>query len=153
MSVAERLAGLGLRLPDPPQPRGEYVPVVVHDGTAHVSGQVSRWDDTVIAGPVTADTPPEVVAQAGQACTLRTLSALGGAIGGLDNVSRILFVRGFVHAEVGFQNHSSVLDEVSRLMVAIFGDRGRHARSAVGIAGLPGGGMLEIEVTAAVAAS
>jgi enamine deaminase RidA (YjgF/YER057c/UK114 family) len=153
MSIAERLAELGLQLPDPPQPQGEYVPVVVHDGIAQVSGQVSRQGDTVIVGPVTADTPPGVVAHAGQACTLRALSALGSAIGGLDNMSRILFVRGFVHAQAGFQGHSSVLDEVSRLMVAIFGDCGRHARSAVGVAGLPGGGMLEIEVTAAVTVS
>lgn len=107
----------------------------------------------MIAGPVTAGTAPELVAQAGQACALRALGALGGAIGGLDNVGRILFVRGFVHAEAGFQGHSSVLDEVSRLMVAILGERGRHARSAVGVAGLPGGGMLEIEVTAAITIS
>ncbi len=104
----------------------------------------------VIAGPVTADT---LLTLPGQACTLQALSALGGAIGGLDNVSRILFVRGFVHAQAGFQDHSGVLDELSCLMVAIFGNRGRHARSAVGVAGLPGGVMLEIEVTAVVAVS
>ncbi len=84
MRVAERLGELGLRLPDPPQPRGKYVPVAVHDGTAHVSGQLSRQGNRVIAGPVTSGTAPELVAQAGQAWALRALSALGGAIGGLS---------------------------------------------------------------------
>ncbi len=124
---------------------------VVHGGVAYVSGQVSREGQQVIAGPVTPDTPPAVVAQAARACVLRTLSVLEQAAGGLDRVDRILFVRGFVHGGPGFQNYSQVLDEASRLLLSIYGKRGQHARSAVGVAGLPGGGMLEIEIVAALA--
>lgn len=153
MTAGDRLAGLGLHLPDPPRARGEYVPVVVHGNVAYVSGQVSRVGDAVIAGPVRDDTPPDVVAKAGRACVARALSALASAVGSLDNVDRILFVRGFVHVEGGFQNQSRILDEVSRLLVAIFGERGCHARSAVGVVGLPGGGTLEVEIMAAVITS
>ncbi len=150
MIVHKRLAELGLHLPEPPEPRGEYVAAVVHGGIAYVSGQVSREGQQVIAGPVTPDTPPAIVAQAARACVLRALSVLDQPDGGLDRVDRILFLRGFVHDGPGFQNHSQVLDEASKLLLSIYGERGRHARSAVGVAGLPGGGMLEIEIIAAL---
>jgi enamine deaminase RidA (YjgF/YER057c/UK114 family) len=80
---------------------------------------------------------------------LRALSALEQERGGLDAVERILFLRGYVYARPEFQDHSRILDPASRLLHEIFGERGHHARSAVGVASLPDGGPLEIELMAA----
>lgn len=150
MSVREKLKTLDLRLPEAPAPKGDYVPVVVHNGVAYVSGQVCRLADSVITGPACVDTPDETLALAARTCVLRALSALEQSVGDLDNVERILFVRGFVYAEDGYQNYSKILDEASRLLIDVFGERGRHARSALGVAGLPSNGLLEMELVAAV---
>ncbi|WP_239482726.1 RidA family protein [Paraburkholderia sp. C35] len=147
MSIAARLAQLGIELPPTPSPRGAYAGVVIHNGIAYVSGQVSRIGDTVIAGPVDDTTPPDVIRHAARTCVLRALSVLAAALPATLAVERMLFLRGFVHAAPGFQHHSKVLDEASALLHDIFGDSGVHARSAVGVASLPGGGMLEIELT------
>jgi enamine deaminase RidA (YjgF/YER057c/UK114 family) len=144
-----KLAQLGIVLPEPPAPRGEYVPVVVHGGVAYVSGQLSRVGTHTITGPITAGTPLPEITRAARVCVLRALSALDQGVG-LERVSRILFLRGFVYAEPGFEAFSSVLDEASKILVEIFGEQGMHARSVVGVAGLPSNGMLEIELTAEV---
>jgi len=149
MSLREKLKTLGLELPAAPSPKGDYVPVVIHDGVAYVSGQVCRQGDSVITGPVTDQTSPQLITDAGQTCVLRALRVLDQAVG-LENVERILFVRGFVYGGEGFQGFSKVVDGASQLLIELFGERGRHARSAVGVAGLPSNGMLELELTAAV---
>lgn len=149
MSIHERLAGLGLVLPPTPGPKGDYVPVTVHGGVAYVSGQVCRQGSGVITGPVDDQTSPQVVLEAGETCALRALSVLEHAVG-LENVERILFVRGFVYGAPGFQDFSRVVDGASQLLIEVFGERGRHARSAVGVAGLPSNGLLELEVTAVI---
>lgn len=145
-----KLAQLGIVLPEPPTPRGEYVPVVVHGGVAYVSGQLSRIGNHTIAGPVTSATSQHDIARAARACVLRALSALDQAVG-LEQISRFLFLRGFVYAEPGFEDFSRVLDEASKVLVEIFGEQGLHARSVAGVAGLPNSGMLEIELTAVIA--
>ena len=147
--ISQRLTELGLRLPEPPIPRGEYVSVVVHGGIAYVSGQVSRADLAVITGPASSETPSSTAAAAAHVCVLRALSALEQERGGLDAVERILFLRGYIHARPEFLDHSRILDPASRLLHEIFGERGHHARSAVGVASLPDGGLLEIELMAA----
>ncbi len=149
MSVRERLLALGLQLPQTPTPKGDYVPVTIHGGVAYVSGQECRLGEGVIAGPVTDETSPHLVAQAGQLCALRALSVLDHVVG-LENVERILFVRGFVYGGEGFQHFSKVVDGASQVLLDVFGEQGRHARSALGVAGLPSGGMLELEVTAVI---
>jgi enamine deaminase RidA (YjgF/YER057c/UK114 family) len=150
MSVREKLRALNLQLPEPPTAKGDYVPVVVHSGVAYVSGQVCRLADSVIGGPARVDTSDETLALAARICVLRALSALEQAVGDLENVERILFVRGFVYAEDRFQNFSKILDEASKLLIELFGVHGQHARSALGVAGLPSNGLLEIELLAAV---
>jgi enamine deaminase RidA (YjgF/YER057c/UK114 family) len=150
MSIREKLNALDLHLPEAPGPKGDYVPVVIHGGVAYVSGQVCRLADSVISGPARDDTPNETLALAARTCVLRALSALEKAVGDLENVERILFLRGFVFAEKGYQNYSKILDEASRLLVELFGERGQHARSALGVAGLPSNGLLEMELVAAV---
>lgn len=149
MSIHARLQALGLQLPPVPGPKGDYVPVTIHGGVAYVSGQVCRQGDGVICGPVSERTPVQVVSEAGRVCALRALSVLEHAVG-LDNIERILFVRGFVYGTEDFQNFSRVVDGASQLLIDVFGEQGRHARSAIGVAGLPSGGLLELEVTAVI---
>ena len=144
-----KLAQLGVVLPDPPAPRGDYVPAVVHGGVVYVSGQLSREGNLTITGPVTSATSQDDIKRAGRACVLRALSAIDQAVG-LQNVSSFLFLRGFVFAEPGFQDFARVLDEASKVLVEIYGEQGRHARSVAGVAGLPSNGLLEIELTAVV---
>lgn len=148
--IAGRLTQLGMTLPLAPSPRGAYVGVVIHDGIAYVSGQVSRVGDEVITGPVDHDTPPDIIRLAAQTCVLRALSVLVATLPATTGIERILFLRGFVNAVPGFVNHSQVMDEASILLHEIFGENGRHARSGVGVASLPGGGLLEIELTVAL---
>jgi enamine deaminase RidA (YjgF/YER057c/UK114 family) len=148
---ADRLAQLGMTLPPPPSPRGTYVGVVIHDGIAYISGQVSRVGGEIIAGPADHTTPPDLIRHAARTCVLRALSALAAALPSSTAVERILYLRGFVNAVPDFVNHSQVMDEASSLLHEIFGENGRHARSALGVAGLPGGGLLEIELTVALA--
>lgn len=144
-----RLAPLGLQLPDIPAPRGNYVGVTVHGGIAYVSGQVSRLADEVITGPVDRDTPGDIIKLAAETCVLRALSSLTSASDGYA-FDRVLFLRGFVNAAPGFTTHSAVLDGASDLLHAIFGERGRHSRSAIGVASLPSSGLLEIELVVAL---
>ena len=148
--IASRLAQLGMVLAPAPSPHGVYESVVIHEGIAYVSGQVSRDGDEVIAGPVDPTTPPEVIRRASRICVLRALSALTAALPPTTSVERVLFLRGFVNAVPDFANHSQVLDEASTLLHEVFGEQGRHARSALGVASLPGGGLLEIELTVAL---
>ena len=142
--IADRLAQLGMTLPPPPSPRGAYVGVVIHDGIAYISGQVSRVGGEIIAGPVDHTTPPDLIRHAARTCVLLALSALAVALPSSTAVERILYLRGFVNAVPDFVIHSQVMDEASSLLHEIFGENGRHARSALGVAGLPGGGLLEI---------
>ena len=150
IDLAGRLAQLGMTLPHPPSPRGAYEGVVIHEGIAYVSGQISRVGDEVITGPVDHDTPPGVVQRAARACVTRALNVLAATLPATSAIERVLFLRGFVNAVPGFVSHSQVMDEVSSLLHEVFGESGRHARSALGVAGLPGGGLLEIELTVAL---
>ncbi|RKF36124.1 RidA family protein [Paraburkholderia fungorum] len=148
--VVARLAQLGMALPPPPSPRGAYVGAVIHDGIAYISGQVSRVGDEVIVGPVDRDTPHHVIRRAARTCVLRALSVLVATLPATTAVGRILFLRGFVNAVPDFVDHSRVMDEASSVLHEIFGENGRHARSALGVASLPGNGLLEIELTVAL---
>lgn len=150
IDIPARLAQLGMTLPPAPMPRGAYQGVVIHNGIAYVSGQVSRTADGIIAGPVDRDTPSSVFQYAAQTCVLRALSALVAALPESSAVERVLFLRGFINAVPSFVNHSAVLDEASAVLHDVFGDNGRHARSALGVSSLPGSGLLEIELTVAL---
>jgi enamine deaminase RidA (YjgF/YER057c/UK114 family) len=148
--IAARLARLGMAPPSPPSPRGAYVGAVIHNGVAYVSGQVSRLGEEIIPGPVDRHTPPDLIRHAARTCVLRALSVLAATLPDTTAVERILFLRGFVNAAPDFVNHSQVMDEASTLLHEIFGEDGRHARSALGVASLPGGALLEIELTVAL---
>jgi enamine deaminase RidA (YjgF/YER057c/UK114 family) len=149
--IEDRLAALELRLPDPIKPQFEYVPVVVHGDLAYVSGQVPRLDaQTVIAGKLGGELDVERGREAARLCVLHALAALKQALGSLDRIDAILKVTGFVASAPGFVQQPQVIDAASRLLGEVFGERGKHARSAIGVAELPRGSAVEIEMIVAL---
>ncbi|WBO21815.1 RidA family protein [Sphingomonas abietis] len=143
--IAKHLAALGWALPDPPEPRGLYSPIQQHAGLVYVSGQLSRSAEGIIQGPATPETDPTTYAAAGKACLARALAAVQQSID-LDCLERPIFLRGYVFASASFTRHSAVLDHVSGPLAQLFPGLPPPARSAIGVASLPDGGLLEIEV-------
>jgi enamine deaminase RidA (YjgF/YER057c/UK114 family) len=146
-----RLRELGLTLHGPHPPHDPLDAVVVHAGIARTSGQLPRIDGKltcigVLGDSVTVDEGYE----AAKVCALNALAVLKAELGSLDRIERILTVTGFVASAPGFDQQPAVVDGASHVLHAVFGDAGRHTRSAVGVAALPRGGAVEIEVIAAV---
>lgn len=151
MKVEQRLRELGLELPEPVAPAFQYVAVVVHGGLAWVSGQIPRAGSRILmTGKVGGDISLEQAQGAARACVLQGLSQLRDALGDLDRVARVVKVTGFVASAPGFTQQPQVIDAASELLGQAFGEAGRHARSAVGVAELPRGVPVEIELVAAV---
>lgn len=150
-TINERLTELGITLPAAKKPAFEYVAVAQHDGIAHVSGQLPWLDaERVISGKVGADCGMEQAQEAARLCILYGLSALNQQLGNLDAIERILKLTGFVASAPGFVSQPKVIDAASSLLGKIFGENGRHARSAVGVAELPRGAAVEIEMVVAI---
>ena len=150
MSAEARLTELGIELPTPFAPAGAYVPVVVSGGHAYVSGQGPIGPSGMITGKVGTDVDVETAKEAARLCGLQILAALRAELGSLDRVTRIVKVLGMVSCAPGFNDTPSVINGCSELLVEVFGDAGRHARSAVGMAELPFDISVEIELVAAV---
>lgn len=146
-----RLADLNIVLPPAAVPKFSYVPVVVHGGLAWVSGQLP-WVDGVLAavGRVGDDVTVEQAEIAARACVLQALAVLRGALGSLDRVVRVVEVMGFVASAPGFREQPKVMDAASKLLQDVFGEAGRHARTAVGVAELPRGAAVEVRMVVAV---
>jgi enamine deaminase RidA (YjgF/YER057c/UK114 family) len=151
-SYDARVAELGLTLYGPHPPHDPLDAVVVHGGVARTSGQLPRIDGRITCiGTLGGDVSVDEGAAAARVCALNALSVLRAELGSLDRVERVLTVTGFVACVPGFAEQPAVIDGASRVLVEIFGDAGRHTRSAIGVAALPRGGAVEIEVTVAVA--
>ena len=152
MSITHRLAELGIVLPGPYPPHDPLDAVVVHGGRARTSGQLPRDHDGVIVhrGRLGGDVSVEDGADAARWCALNALSVLQAELGDLDRIERVLSVLGFVASAPGFVHQPQVVDGASRVLAEVFGDAGRHSRSAVGVAALPRGGAVEIEVEVAL---
>jgi enamine deaminase RidA (YjgF/YER057c/UK114 family) len=132
-------------LTTPPAPAANYVPTVRTGNLVFVSGQISMGPDGMIKGVLGADMDVEAGAAAAKQCALNMLAKLKGALDGdLDRVVRIVKLLGFVNSAPGFGDQPKVINGASDFLVAVFGDKGRHARSAVG-ASLPFGVAVEIE--------
>jgi enamine deaminase RidA (YjgF/YER057c/UK114 family) len=143
-----RLAELALELPGPFLPHDPLDAVVVHGGRARTSGQLPR-DATgtlVFPGVLGASVTVEQGAEAARWCALNALSVFRAEFTSLDRIERVLTVLGFVASAPGFVEQPAVVDGASRLLADVFGAAGRHSRSAVGVAALPRGGAVEIEV-------
>ncbi|GAB4138340.1 MAG: RidA family protein [Planctomycetaceae bacterium] len=146
MSYEARIAELSLELPPAPAPGGTYNPVVEVNGIAYVSGHGPVLPDgSMITGTVGADLSEEQGVQAARQVGLAILATLKAQLGSLDRIARIVKVLGMVNAAPDFGRHPTVINGFSDLMVEIFGENGRAARSAVGMGSLPGNIAVEIE--------
>lgn len=152
MTVEAKLAELGLALPEPAAPVAAYVPVVVANGLAHVSGQVSMQDGVLIRGRLGEDVSLTLGIEAARACGLMILAQLKAALGDLGRVERVVKLGAFVNSTADFVDHPKVANGASELMLAVFGEAGRHARAAVGVPSLPLGVAVEIDAVVAVRA-
>lgn len=145
--IEQRLAEIGVELPEVATPRGNYVPVVISGTHAYVAGQVPFWNEEVkFTGKVGADLSLEQAQEAARLCALNILAQLRKALGGdLDRVKRTVKLGGFVNCNADYTQHPLVINGASDLMVEIFGEAGRHARFAVGSASLPLDSAVEID--------
>ncbi len=150
MTAEANLAKLGLVLPEPAAPVAAYVPVVVAAGMAHVSGQVSIVGGQLLKGRLGEDLTLEQGIAGAQACGLMILAQLKAALGSLDRVERIVKLGGYVNSAADFTDQPKVINGASELMVAVFGEAGKHARSAVGVPSLPLGVAVEVDALVAV---
>jgi enamine deaminase RidA (YjgF/YER057c/UK114 family) len=141
-----RLAELGVTLPDAPAPAANYVPYVVVGTTVYVSGQISQGTDGLIKGRLGADMDVPAGAEAAKRCAVSLLAQVKKACGGdLSRLVRVVKLTGFVNSTADFTDQPKVINGASDFLVAVLGDAGRHARSAVSAASLPLGVAVEIE--------
>jgi enamine deaminase RidA (YjgF/YER057c/UK114 family) len=148
--VETKLAELGLSLPEPSPPVAAYVPVVEAGGLAYVSGQVSFVDGTLLKGRLGEDVSLEDGIRAARGCGLMILAQLKAALGSFERVERVVKLGGFVNCTGDFTDQPKVVNGASELMVAVFGDAGKHARAAVGVPSLPLGCAVEVDAVVAV---
>jgi enamine deaminase RidA (YjgF/YER057c/UK114 family) len=145
-STEERVNELGLELPVPAAPVGSFVPFVRSGDLLYISGQIPiRPDGSVIAGQVGTEVSVEKAQAAARLCGLSLIGVAKAALPSLDDVVRVIRIGGFVNAEPGFAQQPQVIDGASKLMIEIWGERGRHARAAVGVASLPGNAVVEVD--------
>ncbi len=149
-AIEQRLAELGLELPAAAAPVAAYVPVVIAGGLAHVSGQLPFVGGKLVTGRLGEDVSLEDGTAAAQACGLMILAQLKAALGSLDRVERVVKLGAFVNSAATFTDQPKVANGASELMVAAFGEAGKHARSAVGVPVLPLGAAVEVDAIVAV---
>jgi enamine deaminase RidA (YjgF/YER057c/UK114 family) len=145
-----RIEELGYRLGDPPQPLGQYVRCVLTDGLAFTAGHgpFDAFGKVSVRGQVGGELSLEQGQEAARLCVLACLASLKSTLGSLDEVDRIVKMLAFVNCAPGFTDTSAVIDGASALLVDILGERGIHARAAIGTTVLPGGIPVEIELIA-----
>ena len=148
--ITAKLAELGLTLPEAAAPVAAYVPVVIAGGLAHVSGQLPFVDGKLVRGRLGEDVSLDQGYAAAQACGLMLVAQLKAALGSLDRIERIVKLGGFVNSAADFTDQPNVVNGASELMVALFGEAGKHARSAVGVPTLPLGAAVEVDAIVAV---
>ena len=151
-TIDAKLAELGLILPAAAAPVAAYVPVVIAGGLAHVSGQLPFVDGKLVTGRLGEDVSLEAGTEAAKACGLMILAQLKAALGSLDRIERIVKLGAFINSTASFTDQPKVANGASELMAAVFGDAGKHARSAVGVPVLPLGAAVEIDAIVALKA-
>ena len=148
--IEDRLRALALTLPEAATPSFNYVPVTLHRGVAYVAGQLPKVDGEIrVRGKAGRDVDLETARGEARICIMQGLACLKAALGSLDRIDQVLKVGGYVASAPGFNDQPKVLDAASDLLVEVLGDKGRHARSAIGVAELPRDAVVEIELTVA----
>ena len=146
-SVEKKLANLGISLPTPATPIANYVPFVRSGNMLVVSGQLCFGADgnLVARGQLGGGVSMDDGQEAARACAVNLLAQLKAALGDLDKVTRVVRLGGFINSTPGFTDGPKVMNGASDLMVEVFGEKGRHARSTVGVAALPANAAVEVE--------
>jgi enamine deaminase RidA (YjgF/YER057c/UK114 family) len=153
MSIDQRLAELGITLPQPAAPVAAYVPVVEAGGLLHISGQISVDENgALIKGRLGEDLDLDAGTEAARRCGIMLIAQMKAALGSLDRVERVVKLGAFVNSAGSFTDQPKVANGASVLMQEVFGEAGRHARSAVGVPVLPLGVAVEIDAIVAVKA-
>ena len=143
----EKLEALGFPLSDTPKAAGLYSPLVVDGDIAYASGMLPVENGALkYAGKVSSQVGVEEAANAARLCAANLLRVCARDLGSLDRIGKILKVTGFVNSDADFTEQHSVINGASALFMDVLGEAGRHARSAVGMAGLPLGGSVEVEI-------
>ena len=146
---AERLAALGLTLPPVAAPVAAYVPAVRTGMYVYTSGQLPTVDGKLPAvGKVGDEVSAQDAAEMARTCVLNALAAAASAVGGLAGIRRIVKVTGFVASAPGFGGQAQVINGASELLIEVFGEDGKHSRSAIGVAELPLNAPVEVELIA-----
>lgn len=146
--IEEKLIRLGLSLPGPPSPGGNYVPYRRTGESLVLAGVISARDGVVThAGQLGREQTIESGYEAARVCALNALAAIKSALGSLDRVEEFTYVGGYVNAVSGFDSSPQVINGASDLFVELYGEAGKHARAAVAVAGLPKNATVEIQVT------
>jgi enamine deaminase RidA (YjgF/YER057c/UK114 family) len=146
----ENLGALGIELPQPPSPGGNYVSAKRAGQVIYLSGVISTNAGEVITGTAGADRTIEDGYAAAQACAFIQLAVLRRELGSLDRVAEVLAVNGYVNAAPGFGDSPAIVNGASDLLVRIFGDAGRHVRAAVGVSALPRNALVELQMSVRV---
>jgi enamine deaminase RidA (YjgF/YER057c/UK114 family) len=147
MTIEQKLAELGLELPNVATPAGAYVPAVISGNLVFTAGQIPLVDGVLMAtGKVGNEISPEFAKEIAQRCALNALAAIKSVLGDLSRVKRVVKVVGFVASTPEFTGQPGVLNGASELLGKVFGDAGLHARSAVGVASLPLDAPVEVEL-------
>ena len=152
MTIDERLTQLGIQLPKAAAPVASYDPVVTVGQMAYVSGQLPFIDGELVTGRLGEDVDLELGMRAARACGLMILAQLKAALGSLDKVERIVKLGGVVNSAGSFTDQPKVVNGCSDLMVDVFGEAGKHARSAVGVPVLPLGAAVEVDAIVSLVA-
>jgi enamine deaminase RidA (YjgF/YER057c/UK114 family) len=149
-AIEAKLQELGLTLPVFQAPVASYLPFRINGSTLILAGVICMRDGVMThEGQVGKDQSVDSANEAAQVCALNTLASIKAALGSLDRVREFLFLSGYVNAVAGFDKSPQVINGASDLLVGLYGDRGRHARAAIAVAGLPRNATVEIQVTLA----
>ncbi len=150
--IASRLAELGIELPAPAAPVAAYVPAVLTGNLLHISGQLPFEGGALMTGRLGEDRDTDYGQRAARACGVMLLAQMQKALGSLDRVERVVKLGVFVSSAGSFTDQPKVANGASELMEQVFGEPGRHARSAVGVPVLPLGAAVEIDAVVAIRA-
>lgn len=152
MTVTERMAELGIHLPEPAKPVGSYVPAIQAGSLVVTSGQLPMREGMLVcAGKVGQDVTLEQASAGAGIAVTNALAAAAAVVGGIERIKRVVRVCVYVNSAPGFTDQPKVANGASDLLVKIFGDNGRHARSAVGVSELPLNAAVELELMVQVA--
>lgn len=150
-SIEHKLGQLGLELPEVPRPVAAYVPAKQIGDRVYVSGQMPfRGGEIVYTGEVGDERSPEEGYEAAKLCALNALAVIKSVIGSLDRVEEFVHVRGYVNCTPDFGQQPEVIDGASELLGELFGNRGAHARAAIGVSSLPRDATVEVELVVRV---